>query len=64
MHLEFFPDYLRLVVPRAKNDIYREGNYVYIKRLNSEYCPIALLERYISMCNIDLSSLVPLFRPV
>ena len=64
MHLEFFPDYLRVFVPRAKNDIYREGNYVYIKRLNSVYCPVALLERYISMCNIDLSSSVALFRPV
>ena len=64
MHLEFFPDYLRVFVPGAKNDIYREGNYVYIKRLNSEYCPVALLERYISMSNIDLSCSVVLFRPV
>ena len=64
VHLEFFPDYLRVFVPRAKNDIYREGNYVYIKRLNSQYCPVALLERYIFMGNIDLSSSVVLFRPV
>ena len=56
VHLEFFPDYLRVFVPRAKKDIYRKGNYVYIWRLNSKYCPVALLERYISMCNIDLSS--------
>ena len=47
VHLEFFPDYLRVFVPGAKNDIYLEGNYVYIKRLNSEYCPVALLEKYI-----------------
>ena len=32
-HLGFFPDHLRVFVPRVKNDIYREGNYVYIKRL-------------------------------
>ena len=63
MHLEFFPD-LRVFVPRAKNDIYREGNYVYIKRLDNKYCPVALLERYISMCNIELLSSVALFRPV
>ena len=63
VHLEFFPDYLRVFVPRAKNDIYREGNYVFIKRLNSQYCPVALLERYISMCNIDLSSSVALLSP-
>ena len=53
-----------MFVPTAKNDIYREGNYVYIKRLSSEYWPVALLERYITMCNIDLSSSVALFRPV
>ena len=53
-----------MFVPRAKNDIYREGNYLYIKRLTSVYCPVALLERYISMCNIELSSSVALFRPV
>ena len=63
-HLEFFPDHLRVFVPRAKNDIYREGNYVYIKRLTSVYCPVALLQRYISMGNIELSSSVALFRPV
>lgn len=48
-------------VPRAKNDIYREVNYVYIKRLTSKYCPVALLERYISMGNVELSSSVALF---
>lgn len=63
-HLGFFPDHLRVFVPRAKNDIYREGNYVYIKRLTSKYCPVALLERYISMGNVELSSSVALFRPV
>jgi len=28
------------------------------------YCPVALLEMYISTCNIELSSSVALFRPV
>ena len=64
MHLEFFPDYVRVFVPRAKHDVYREGNYVYIKRLTSEYCPVALLERCISMGNVELSGSVALFRPV
>ena len=32
-HLEFSSEYLKIFVPRAKNDVYREGNYVYIKRL-------------------------------
>ena len=64
VHLEFFPDHLRVFVPKAKTDIYREGNYVYIKRLTSEYRPVTLFETYLSMCNVELSSSVALFRPV
>ena len=37
---------------------------VYIKRLAIQYFPVALLKRYISMCNIELYSSVALFRPV
>ena len=29
-----------------------------------KYCPVALLERYILMADIDLNSSLPLFRPV
>ena len=59
VHLEFFPDHLRVFVL-----IFREGNYVYIKRLTSEYCPVTLFETYVSMCNVELSSSVALFRAV
>ena len=37
---------------------------VYIKRLAIQYFPVAFLKRYISMCNIELSNSVALFRPV
>ena len=37
---------------------------VHIKRLAIQYFPVRLLKRYISMCNIELSSSVALFRPV
>ena len=33
---------------------------VYIKGLASQYFPVALLKRYISMCNIEFSSSVAL----
>ena len=54
-HLEFSSEYLKIFVPRAKNDVYREGNYVYIKRLGSKYCAVSLLQRYISMAKMDSS---------
>ena len=57
-------NHLRVFVPRAKNDVYREGNKVYIKGLFSKYCPVALLERFILMAEVDLNSNLPLFRPL
>ena len=53
-----------MCVPRAENDVYREGNKVYIKRLYKKYCPVALLEKYIRMAEVDLNSNLPLFRPL
>ena len=44
--------------------MYREGNYVYISKLENNYCPVALLRRYIQAANIDLSSQLPLFGPL
>ena len=44
--------------------MYREGNYVYISKLESNYCPVAILRRYIQAADIDLSSQLPLFRPL
>ena len=61
VHLKFWPEYMRVFVPRARSDIYREGNYVYVKRLSNNYCPVALLERYMLMGDINLSGSVALF---
>ena len=35
-----------------------------ITMLASRYCPVVISERYIFMCNIEVSSSVALFRPV
>ena len=60
LSIEFHTDFVRIFVPQATNDVYREGNYVYVKRLNSQFCPVALLERYILQAVIDLNSSLPL----
>ena len=64
LHVEFRTDFVRIFVPQAKNDAYREGNYVFVKRLNSQFCPVALLDRYILQADIDLNSSLPPFRPL
>ena len=42
--------------------MYKEGNYPYISKLESNYCPVAVLRRYIQAADIDLSSPLPLFK--
>ena len=51
-------------MPKSKTDVYREGNYVYIAKLENNYCPVSILQRYIETANLDLSSNLPLFRPL
>ena len=37
---------------------------MYISKLDSNYCPVTVLRRYIQAANIDLSSQLPLLRPL
>ena len=50
-----------MFVPGAKNDVYREGNKVYVERLYNKFCPVAHLEWYILMAKVDLNSNLPLY---
>ena len=63
-HIFFHEEFVKVFVPRSKTDVYREGNYVYISKLDSNYCPVTVLRRYIQAADIDLSSQLPLFRPL
>ena len=63
-HIEFHSEYIRIFLPRSKTDVYREGNYVYIRSLGTPYCPIGVLRRYMNLAGIDANSNLPLFRPL
>ena len=63
-HIEFHSDYIRIFVPRSKTDVYREGNFVFNSVTRSKYCPVGVLQRYLDLSGIDLSSPLPLFRPL
>ena len=62
VHLSFVDRYVKILIPRSKTDVYREGNLVYINSIDNNYCPILLLKRYIEAAGIDLKSNLPLFR--
>ena len=61
-HIEFHSDIIRIIVPRSKTDVYREGNFVFISASRSKYCSVGVLQRYLDLSGIDLCSSLPLFR--
>ena len=50
--IEFHDDYVRIVIPKSKNEQVREGHIVHIIRSNSSYCTASWLERHISNANL------------
>lgn len=61
-HISFFEDHIKIIIPHSKTDIYREGNYVYIAKIKSKYCPVSILERYLSAAKTSTASNLPLIR--
>jgi integrase len=60
-HIHNEHEHVRIFIPSAKNDTYREGNYVYIKKLGNEYCPVDILRRYTEVTNAYSEPNLPIF---
>ena len=63
-HVQFRDDHVRIFIPTSKTDVYREGNYVYIKKIDTEYCPTKMLRRYMDTSNAVAEPHLPIFRPL
>ena len=63
-HIAFFDDHIKIFVPHSKTDVYREGNFVYIAKTHSEYCPVSILLRYMREAKLSPTSDLPLFSPL
>lgn len=63
-HIQFHEQYIEILIPRSKTDVYREGNIVYISKSKTQYCPVDLLLRYMRAAKIDFNSSQTLFRQV
>jgi hypothetical protein len=58
-------EHVCIFIPFAKNDIYREGNYVYIKKLGNEYCPCSeCFTTNTEVTNAYSEPNLPIFRPL
>ena len=45
--LQFFPTHVSIFVTQRKNDALRKGHWVFVARMQSPSCPVALLERFL-----------------
>ena len=61
-HIKLCDNHIKILVPKSKTDIYREGKFVYIRKTDTEYCPLAMLLRYMTAARIDFTDTLPLFR--
>ena len=58
----FEQTYLKIFIEKSKTDIYRQGNWLFISKLNSHICPISILKAYFKRCRIDPESDSFVFR--
>ena len=62
--IDFQPSYMTIFIEKSKTDIYRNGNWIYIARGDSELCPVATLKRYLNMAKINENSEEFIFRSI
>ena len=55
---------MTIFIPRSKTDVYREGNIVYVNSVDSKYCPVILVKKYMKSAGISSESNLPIFRPL
>lgn len=63
-HISFCDGYIDIFVERSKTDCYRKGNHIFISKLESPQCPVALLSNYLHVANIDMKSDMYIFRSI
>ena len=47
---------MKIFIGKSKTNRYRNGNWIYIARGNSELCPVVTLQRYLNLAKVDENS--------
>jgi len=53
-HLRLGITHLEITLEKSKTDQLREGNIIYISKLDSKYCPVKLLQKFLTLANFDI----------
>lgn len=62
--VKFLDGYVKIFINKSKTDQYRQGNEILISAGVTSACPVLMLQRYISLGNIDIFSDHFLFKSV
>ena len=60
--LTFSEGFARIIIPKSKNDQYRDGSEILLSELDSIACPVKALRKYIEVSNVNLHSNDYLFK--
>ena len=54
-HIQIKEKHMEIFIAESKTEKLREGSTLFISRIGSKYCPVALIERYLGQAGLDLS---------
>ena len=63
-HITFYDTHVDIFIHKSKTDCYRNGKSVVISKLDSLFCPVDVLKRYLNMAKVQLNSNMYIFRSV
>ena len=55
-HVSLFPDYIKIVFPKSKNDQFYDNSYSFIPTINDKYCPVKLLKFYFQFTGLTFEN--------
>ena len=55
---------MKVTIVSSKTDQFRQGHEILVARTGSLTCPVAVLQRYCTMAELDTKSKQHLFRPL
>ena len=62
--LDIHETHMKVFIRKCKTDVYRKGNWIYIAKLDSEICPIKIINQYVKQAQANRNSEKFLFRGV
>ena len=60
----FGKKYMKIFIEQSKTDVYRQGEWVYVAKLQSQNCPVKIMKRYLKSAKFDKYTEEFIFRGI